>query len=180
MGLFCARCGRHLPSGRSDSVLASRWRRLGGYLLELVIFFVTLGIGWLIWLRFVAPKGQTPAKTLTGMYILDEDGTLASTKKIWVRETLVVATTILGWYLIVPLAADGIWVLFGQNRQTLHDKAAKTVVVWAPEGLHEHLRLGGGTTGLPEELEALARARDNGEITVYEYEERRQRLRGRR
>src|SRR6476659_3326284 len=49
--------------------LSSAWRRLGGYLLEGVLFVVTLIVGWLIWSIIVWGRGETPAKQLLGMRV---------------------------------------------------------------------------------------------------------------
>ncbi len=74
---------------RTELQTATPARRLGGYLVETALAVVTLGVGWIIWFIIVAPRGQTPAKQLLGMYILRADGTRAGSSSVWVRELLV-------------------------------------------------------------------------------------------
>ena len=186
-GLFCTTCNRFNRYPNSPIVAASHLRRFGGYILELTLLLVTLGIGWLIWFAFVAPRAQTPAKSLLSMYIVDEDGAPASTGKVWVREILVkrilfdITAAIFGG--IVHLA-NALWIFIDRDRQTLHDKIVETVIVYAPHGLDALDATGplssSPPSALQDELDALVHARDRGTITVYEYEERRQRLLGRR
>ena len=45
-----------------ELITISPWARLGAYLLEQLLFLVTLGIGWIIWALTLGGKGQTPAK----------------------------------------------------------------------------------------------------------------------
>ncbi len=51
---------------------ASPWLRLGCFMLEGVLAFVTLGIGWLIWATLVVGRGQTPAKQLLRLRVINE------------------------------------------------------------------------------------------------------------
>ncbi len=47
--------------------------RLLAYILEAILQTVTLGIGWLIWAAFIVKKGQTPAKQLLKLRVVDAD-----------------------------------------------------------------------------------------------------------
>ena len=183
-GLFCTTCNRFNRYPNSPIVAASRLRRFGGYVLELILLLVTLVIGWLIWLALVAPRAQTPAKSLLDMYIVGEDGAPASTGKVWVREILVkrilldITASIFGG--LVHLA-NALWIFIDRDRQTIHDKIVETVIVYAPHGLDTTAPASSSPpSALQDELDALTQARDRGSITVYEYEARRQRLLGRR
>ena len=160
-GRFCRSCGLLLRFPDAEVFAAGRLRRLAGHLLESLLIAGLLGVGWLIWLWFVAPRSQSPAKALLDMYILTEDGHPASARRVWAREVLVqvIGFGFLAW-LIGGMAnvADALWIFFDPDRQTLHDKVANTLVVRAAHGL-EALR-GGGTgafRGLfAEELRDLA------------------------
>ena len=66
--------------------LASQGRRLGGYVLDLVLFVVTLGIGWLIWLLVVGRRGQSPGKQLLNLRVVREDGSAAGLGWMLLRE----------------------------------------------------------------------------------------------
>ena len=149
----CDRCGRRrgrgdacqscaaltLPDGQSV-LLATRWRRLGGYFLDELLFLVTLGLGWLIWMHFTAKTAQTPAKRFLSMYVImtNQRGP-ASYGRLWVREGVI------EWALIGVVGGlftggiigviDALWIFLDRNKQTLHDKIAETLVVHAPEGI---------------------------------------------
>src|SRR5512132_981844 len=59
-----AESGLVLPDG---SELATVGRRIGGWFLDLLLFIVTLVIGYIIWDLIVWARGQTPAKQLLHM-----------------------------------------------------------------------------------------------------------------
>src|SRR4051794_26144085 len=46
-------------------------KRFGAMLLEIPLAIVTLGIGWVVWDLIAWSKGQSPAKQLLGMRIVD-------------------------------------------------------------------------------------------------------------
>jgi uncharacterized RDD family membrane protein YckC len=98
---------------------------------------VTLYIGWLIWLIFTAQTGQTPAKRLLNVYIVDVDTDQpVSAGRVWTREVLI-KLILFGWVLgaftfgIAGLVNYG-WALFDEKRQALHDKMVNTRVVYSP------------------------------------------------
>lgn len=189
-GDFCTSCGLYLgdPTGTVEKVTFTR-RFFGNYLLEGLLFLLTLIVGWFVWLFFTARTAQTPAKRLVHTYVLNkETGRPVSAGRMWVREVLVkmvlaaFANSVIGvWWL-----ADGLWVFFGRNRQALHDligvgQAMQTLVVYAPGGLSAEF--GQRATGAPpaaggaaQRLRELARLRDEGLISEEEYEERRRKL----
>lgn len=57
-----------LPQGVSVAGIGSR---IGSALLDSLLLFVTLFIGWLIWAAITAGKGQTPAKQLLKIRVVD-------------------------------------------------------------------------------------------------------------
>ena len=57
-----------LPQGVS---VANPWIRLGSYFLEGLLMAVTLYIGWMIWACMTASTGQTPAKRLLKLRVID-------------------------------------------------------------------------------------------------------------
>jgi uncharacterized RDD family membrane protein YckC len=85
-------------------------------------------VGW-IWLtvRNVAANGQTIAKKMLGIKVVRVDGSKASLSRIfWLRN---VVNGLLG---IVPLySLVDIVLIFGAERQCIHDKIADTIVVKA-------------------------------------------------
>ena len=197
--MACRACGVLTLAGGQSVMLASRWRRLAEYLLDSLLFVVTFGLGWLIWMHFTAQTSQSPAKRLLNTYIVvRHEAALATYERVWVRDVAVL------WLLfgillsslsggIVPLV-DMLWILFDRQKQTLHDKVVDTVIVYAPLGLGERTvgpgpagapwsrDRGGPAPGGPEsyasadtqaQLRALRRMWERGEIGGEEYERRR-------
>ncbi len=111
---------------------SSAGRRFGAYLLDGVLSLVMLGIGWIIWLVIVAPGGQTPAKSLLGMYTVDANtGRTVGIGIMLVRELLlkgigVYILLVMTSGLAIPLLA---WLLWDRRNQQLWDKVTTTLVV---------------------------------------------------
>ena len=189
--LFCNSCSRYMPdsTGSVEKVTYNR-RFWGTYILEGILFLITLVIGWYIWLIFTAKTSQTPAKRLLNVYVLDiQTGQPITTGRVWVREVLVkqlLFDLLLGAITSgIAGLVDTIWVLFDKNRQALHDKVVGTVVVYAPNGLPDSLpaphemasaRPSGTIKDAAEELRELAKLREDGIITDEEYETKRRGL----
>jgi uncharacterized RDD family membrane protein YckC len=191
-GVFCASCGLLTAHPESGAFVATRWRRLGGAILESLLFVVTLGVGWLIWLYFTSQHAQTPAKQILGMYILRRDGTPATAGRVWLREIVfeILVFSAAGWFLGgIPGIIDGAWILWDKDRQTLHDKMADTIVVrpvteWSESQLGAmdgSSQLGVRRRAAPDtttqtRLRELRDLADQGLITAAEYEDRRRRI----
>jgi uncharacterized RDD family membrane protein YckC len=120
--------GLVLPAGVE---LASTGRRIGAYLLAIPLAIITLGIGYLVWGLIIWRKGQTPALQVLGM-------------RCWRPETQSVPGF---WWMalreVVGRLADGIvgpvteiisfvLMMTSQDRKTLHDMIAGTVVLYDP------------------------------------------------
>jgi uncharacterized RDD family membrane protein YckC len=109
---------QRLPAASSkepetEFLLVSTDRRFGAYLLEGVLITITLGIGWLLWLYLVAPRGQTPAKQLLGIRIIShETGYIASAGKVWLRE-------IVAKDFVIPIALSTVLYIVGGNGASL-------------------------------------------------------------
>jgi uncharacterized RDD family membrane protein YckC len=114
--------------------LSSAWRRLGGHLLDGLLVFVTLIVGWIIWSIIVWGRGQTPAKQLLGMRVINRETlTAAGRGRMFVREVpckwiigTIAGVTVIGAILYF-------WLLWDSERQELWDKMVETVVVNDPE-----------------------------------------------
>lgn len=123
-------------------------RRLVGFVLELVLSTLTLGIGWLVWSLFVWGRGQTPAKQLLGMTVV-----VAGTRRpagwwrMLARELLLKTTVGIIPLLAIVFAPDDSywsliafplmivvhsWLIWDPFQQQLWDKLADTVVVDDP------------------------------------------------
>ncbi len=96
---------------------------------------VTLGIGYMIWALVVYGRGQTPAKQLLNMYVVDERTGRAATwgtmfLRGWVIDGLLGMLTSSLFSLV-----SAVWIFVGDKHQRLTDKMVNTLVVDAPNGL---------------------------------------------
>jgi uncharacterized RDD family membrane protein YckC len=116
--------------------LSSAWRRLGGYLLEGLLILLTLLIGWLVWSIIVWGRGQTPAKQLLGMRVLNRETLVSAGRgRMFAREIpckwiieLFASITVVGFVVYF-------WLLWDKERQELWDKMVETIVVNDPENV---------------------------------------------
>ena len=106
---------------------ASPLRRLMAHLLDVILFFLTLIIGYIIWWLIVLGRGQTPGKQLLGIRAVRRDGNRVGWGLMFVREILQFVIWPIGG---IGLLADGILVLIddGEHR-SLIDRIVDTVVV---------------------------------------------------
>ena len=133
-----------VPS-KATIVLASRSQRLSGHILEMALFGLTLGIGWAFWFASTGRDGQTPAKRLLGMRVVDAEGRPASLRRMVVRDVgLKVLFFVLLDLLLLSMEVEGglnlalagvgawlvaaFWCVWDGNRQCLWDKVAGTRV----------------------------------------------------
>ncbi len=152
---FCASCDVLSIDPQRQSYAATRWSRLGAFALDYLIIWLTVGVGWLICLALVAPRGQSPGKSLLGLYIVRTTGEPAAVRHVWLREcgwdaaigiAAAALLALLGavadsvgelfllWFWLTVLFwavsfCDAAWVLWDRDRQTLHDKVLGTFVV---------------------------------------------------
>jgi uncharacterized RDD family membrane protein YckC len=124
-GLFCQFDGVFLLDQEGTVVMATRLSRLGASIVNALLMFFTLFIGWVIWWFIVAPRGQNPGKAVVGLRVIKVDGSAVGTGGMFVRGLLTWVCS------FVPLALDSLWILWDRDAQTLHDKLADTVVVKA-------------------------------------------------
>ncbi len=172
--------------------LASQGRRLAGFILDSLLFFLTLIIGWIVWFVIAARNGQSPAKQLLGMRVIRGDGGAAGLGWMLIRDVVIrmvafgAVDRILvafvgesaGVITFALFAAAAIWCVWDANRQCLWDKAVGTRVIrTGGEGASG----GGGQPGsggaieAAENLETLRDLHARGLLTDEEYEERRAR-----
>jgi uncharacterized RDD family membrane protein YckC len=118
---------RTVPAASVET--AGPWLRLGSYLLESILITVTLGIGWVIWAAITAGSGQTPAKRILNLRVVDATTLRPATlgTMLWVRGILagVVAA------IAIP-ATIGVLVFmpfWDRRNQNLWDKVSNTFVI---------------------------------------------------
>lgn len=108
-------------------------QRVAAYLLDILLFFATLIIGYIIWWLFTLSRGQMPGKRLVGIRVMRTDGTASDWGWTFIREFLVkfalfeVAADFVRFGLASIL--DLLWAFWDRDSQTLHDKIVNTVVV---------------------------------------------------
>ena len=130
--------------------------RLGGKAVDLAMYTVTFGIGWLIWALVIWGQGQTPGKQILKMRVYDKTtGKPAKWGHMAIREFLLPLTTtvaILPFIAVISLSipdqgqqvvyigllyfvvfliqlVDAFWILKGSERNRLVDKFARTDVL---------------------------------------------------
>ena len=124
-----------------------RDKRLAAFILECVLFFVTLFIGWAIWSLAAYGQGQTPAKQILNMRVVRiGDQTTASGWQMFLREIVLKSGFWFAFIITAPfftlapifLGLACLWTMVGwavsvrdPTGRTLWDKMLGTVVVTA-------------------------------------------------
>lgn len=101
--------------------------RFGALLLDILLFFVTCGIGWLIWDIVLWQQSTSPAKKMLNLKIVDlNSGEPASMQQMLLREGLgkIVLSALTGFVGLV----SAVLILVTPNRQGVWDYIAKTTV----------------------------------------------------
>jgi uncharacterized RDD family membrane protein YckC len=116
-----------LPNG---VVHAGPWRRLAAWALDVVLFALTLGVGWLIWAYTLESPGQTPAKKILNLrVVLDHQTAAAGLSRMFVMR----------WFLgglLVPIAISltlGVLLFmpfWDPRNRNLWDRLSSCVVVY--------------------------------------------------
>tara|TARA_Y100000588_G_scaffold389737_1_gene493319 strand:- start:879 stop:1418 length:540 start_codon:yes stop_codon:yes gene_type:complete len=162
--------------------LASQGRRLAAAVLDVIIFVITFVVGWLIWFAFTARKGQTPAKQILKLHVVQDDGSAVSPWRMLLREILIKMAFFYLLFFLLPgevgllpvvlylLAAS--WCIWDSYRQCLWDKVTKTWVVHVP-GAMQSVVPAPPSADVSQTLEEL---HARGILTDKEYEERKSEL----
>ncbi len=101
-------------------------RRLFALLLDGILFFLALIIGYVIWWLIVLGRGQTPGKQVLGIRAVRRGGGPAGWGITFVRE---IVKGIAHGY-VIGFFADIIFLLMDDNEhRSLSDRVANTVVV---------------------------------------------------
>ena len=105
---------------------ASPLRRLMAWLLDGVLFFLTLIIGYIIWWLIVLGRGQTPGKQLLGLRVVKRNGAPASWGITFVRE---IVKAVAHSFVIGFVADIVLMTLDDYERRSISDRVADTVVI---------------------------------------------------
>lgn len=127
------------------TMLASRGKRFGAFLLEIPLAVVTLGIGYLIWALIVYSQGLTPAKQLLKMRVVNlDERRAAGWLSMFLREWILKGAIPIGLNIISVGIVGTLWVLVGgimvlvnDRHQAQWDRALKTVVIDDPDDLYK-------------------------------------------
>jgi uncharacterized RDD family membrane protein YckC len=129
--------------------------RLGGKAVDLAMYVVTFGVGWVIWSLVVWGQGQTPGKQILKLRVYNKTTNkpvkwgqmaireallpmaivvtivlLAAVVSLWTIDSTKAA--VLGFLYLAGFAIqliDAFWILKGSERNRLVDKFAKTDVL---------------------------------------------------
>ena len=93
---------------------------------------VTLGIGWVIWALIIVGRGQTPAKALLNLRVIDTGSLkpVGFVRMFWVRE--IVAGILAGIAIPLTLGVLLFMPFWDRRNQNLWDKISSTYVVLDP------------------------------------------------
>jgi uncharacterized RDD family membrane protein YckC len=117
--------------------LTNPWARLASTLIDLVLFLVTLAIGWLIWTLIVWAKGQTPGKQICGQrVVMKRTGRAATWGEMALRDFVIrgLAIGIISQITCGIFALVATFMIFSTYHETMWDKWAGTLVVDDREG----------------------------------------------
>lgn len=118
----------------SSAALATPQSRIVAYLIDLILFGITFGVGWLIWFFMIAERGTTPGHDLMGQQVVSaKNGDPLSLGKMALREILLkgIFATVLGsMTMFLNYILDGAFI-FRDDRRAIHDHLLGTKVVQA-------------------------------------------------
>ena len=101
-------------------------RRMFAFLLDGILFFLTLIIGYLIWWLIVLGRGQTPGKQLLGIRAVKRYGDPSGWGTTFVRE---IVKTVAHWFVIGFFADIVLMLIDEEEHRSLADRVADTVVI---------------------------------------------------
>lgn len=106
---------------------ATPLRRMSAYLLDVLLFLLTLIVGYIIWWLIVLGRGQTPGKQLLGIRAIKRNGYPAGWGTTFIREVVKFVAHGLG---AIGFIADVVLMLIDEDEhRSLSDRVADTVVV---------------------------------------------------
>ncbi len=133
--------GPSIEQPELSRMLASRAQRFGALFLEILLFIVTLMIGWLIWSLIIYSRGQSPAKQVLRMKVVRLESHRAANWGWMALRELVLKAAIVAFLAgvlllgIIWVIVNGIVLLNNDRNQTVWDKMLKTVVISDPHNL---------------------------------------------
>lgn len=123
-------------------------------ILDILLFWLTLGVGWIVWAIVLLPQSQTPAKQILGYVLVDhKSGRRPALWRVGLRQFIPVALTVFAFfgplyvltytheaneYLTIPVGGTLVIALFllvdallvfGKGKRRLFDFFFNTSVV---------------------------------------------------
>jgi uncharacterized RDD family membrane protein YckC len=137
--------GLILPEGVQ---LASVGRRIGAFFLAILLYVLTLGIGYVIWGLIVWGRGQTPALQVLGMRCWRPE-----TQRVagwwWMALREIVGGFIESFFSFIGVIGSFTLMAVGRERKCIHDYIAGTVVLNDPNNV---FALAKGLDGKPSQF----------------------------
>ena len=101
-------------------------RRMCAHLLDAILFFLTLIVGYIIWWLIVLGRGQTPGKQLLGIRAMKRNGDRSGWGNTFIRQMV----KVVAHSFVIGFFADVILLLMDDDEhRSLSDRVADTVVV---------------------------------------------------
>ena len=135
---FCPECGASYVAAKKENeelIGVPAGARFLAYLLECVLVLVTLVIGWLIWAATLSGTGQTPAKKLMGLTVIDLQTKKPMTmgRMFWMRGIVAGFVAQIGIFFTLGIL---LFMPFWDKRnQNLWDRVSASIVVNTQEVL---------------------------------------------
>ncbi|MEP7020424.1 MAG: RDD family protein [Pseudonocardiales bacterium] len=124
--------GTTFPQGTE---LATAGKRIGTYLVDVVLLVVTLFIGYLIWSLIVWSKGLTPGKQVMGLRTYHLQSQRAATwGQMFLRQ---VVGGIVNGILYIGFIVSVVFLFTDPTRRTVPDRIAGTVILSDPNKVLE-------------------------------------------
>lgn len=105
---FCQKCGIPISALEQNDELnqtffenspISAVRRFWSLILDILLCWLTLGLGWLVWAIVLLPKSQTPARQILGYVLVDHiSGKRPALWRVALRQFLPLALTIFAFF----------------------------------------------------------------------------------
>ena len=117
---------------RRGTQLASVGRRIGSYFLALVLFIVTLGVGYLVWGAISRSRGRAPTQKILGMQTWKPQTRANATwGEQFPRESscIMCITPLIGWIIAI---VSFFMFLASREHRALHDQVGGAIVLHDP------------------------------------------------
>jgi len=119
--------------------LAPVGRRIGAYFLSILLFIVTLGIGWIIWGLILWPRGQSPAFKVLKLHVVPkEGGTPVGFWRMALRN--IVGGFVQGILTWITMLISFVLFVVRPLHQPITDLIAGTTVAYDPTGVYDRMR----------------------------------------